>query len=317
MKLTPFIVCGLGSLGLSTAWADDTVALPDGWNLLRVFTYVRDMTCSSDQVFVSARADSVHAHDGSSWTQMSDPPEPSDSFDGPRIFALAAGSDGSLYRSWRRGLFRWDDGEWTQLRFIDWHGEVHGMDVLDTGELIVLGSRRVGLSQDDEIHSYDSGTWRELYAVDGPHLVDMWAVGGAGLIQHHSSEGWTQVHQGMERVSVRMGKGFSGVYSCGADCAWVWDSRDIYRWDGETWSLAPKVASDSYGVVAMTGSGTHPWIVTGSHVAQWDGDSWSVELDKDELGETDLRFSRACATIDRLYVLTRDQTVWVRDLSSP
>ena len=266
---------------------------------------------------MSAGANSVHTYDGSSWTQMSDPPEPADSSYGSHVQTLAAGSDGTLYRVWRRGLFRWADSQWTQMRVVDWHGEIHGMDVLDTGELIVLGSRRVGLSQGDEIHSYDSGTWRELYAVDGVHLVDMWAVGGAGIIQHHSSEGWTRVDQDMERESGFESRNSIGVLGCGADCAWVWDSRDIFRWDGAAWSLAPEVASDSYGAIAMTGTGDRPWIVTGSHVAQWGGDSWVVDLDRDEIGKPALSFYKACATSDALYVLDRDQTMWVRDLTSP
>jgi len=317
MRLTRLMACGLATLGLSMARADDTVALPDGWNMVRVFDYVQDMDCSSDQVFVAARASSVHAHDGSSWMQMSDPPEPSGSSDGVRVQGLAEGMDGTLYREWRRGLARWDGSEWTLMEFVDWYGQIHGMDVLDTGELIVLGTRRVGLSQGDQIHSYDSGTWRELYAVDGPHLVDMWAVGGSGIIQHHSSEGWSRVDQGMERVSVRVGKEFSGVFRCDSDCAWVWDARDIYRWDGAVWTLAPKVASDSYGTVAMTGPGDRPWVVTGSHVAQWGGDSWTVYLDKDEIGESSPLFSNACATSDRIYVLTQDDSLWSRTIGAP
>ena len=79
--------------------------------------------------------------------------------------------------------------------------------MLGSGELVVVGHGRVGLRSGASIASYDAGTWRELVAVAGTSLDDLWTAGQGGTVMRHDARAWSRMATGTDQW-------LRGLYAC-------------------------------------------------------------------------------------------------------
>ncbi|MBW2457515.1 MAG: hypothetical protein JRI68_23610 [Deltaproteobacteria bacterium] len=279
-------------------------SLPNGWALHKRDAVSSDSTvgCGVAKAVLRRWADRFEVFDGSSFSKLPElPGKRSGTAYGVHVAMTPSGSD--IYADAGGRVAHWDGDDWSLLSMPGWRGPVNSIAVLKSGQLVVVGRGRVGLRQGSKIVSYDAGTWRDLSAVTGTSLADLWIAGQGGTVMRHQQTGWSRLNTGFDRW-VR------GLHVGSPSAIWAWGSRDpwgnatyVMRLHGGSWSPASDGLSDK--VAGMAGPADRPWAATDSVIARFDGTRWVAELRGSDLGPDYQRFGGLCTTAQYLFAASK------------
>jgi hypothetical protein len=289
--------------GLVLTWSVAAAAqppsdLPAGWKLhskIGVGTGSNALSCASSHAAVRSWSGDVALFDGKKWQALPKLPLADEGQAYGTSVAVTSGGHVYAEASSRIGYF--DGSAWSLLELPGWKGPIRAITVLDSGDVVVVGRGRVGLRTGATITSYDAGTWRDLAAVQGPSLADLWTVGQGGTVMKRAGNGWSRMATGTEAF-------LTGLHRCGPTCAWTWSGdagrgygrspKAVFRWDGKSWSVASTGISEP--LLGIAGGPKEPRAATSDHILRWTGSAWVEELKASDLGQRYHRFVGICAT---------------------
>jgi len=271
--------------------------LTNGWTLhpLNLVSTRSSVACGLDKAALLSWGGKIAVFDGSRIAEL--PAMTGHNQGGTYGDGLAISRSGEdIYAEASGRIAHWDGSDWSFITMPGWHGPVGGMAVLASGELVVVGRGRVGLRQGDEIVSYDAGTWRDLSAVTGTSLTDLWTAGQGGTVMHRQPGGWSRLATGFDRW-VR------GIHVGSPTAVWAWGSQDpwgnatyVMRLHGGRWAAASDGLPGDGMVTGMAGPADRPWAAVGEVIARFDGTRWVTELQGSDLGPDYQSFRGLCAT---------------------
>ncbi|MBW2525159.1 MAG: hypothetical protein JRI23_13330 [Deltaproteobacteria bacterium] len=287
---------------LPASWQVHTkIGLPMGPNAV---------ACSSKCAVMRTWSGEVALFDGQRWQVL--PRLPGDREGKTYGTSVAVTADGKVYveASGRVGYF--DGSAWTMLDLPGWQGPLSALAVLDSGDVVVAGRGRIGLKTGTAFVSHDAGTWRDLLAIRGASLADLWTAGQGGTVMQRKGTGWSRMATGSTAF-------LSGLHRCGPTCAWAWagtagrgyrQSKVALRWDGKSWSDASAGLPEAPIGIAHAPDGARA--VTSDHLLRWTGSSWTQELEAAALGKGYHRFVGLCATDNLLIAADHRDAALVR-----
>ena len=299
------VCCALVVLTLaSLTHAASPRSLPNGWVLHKRDALGSKATvgCGVEKAVLRGWADRLEVFDGSRFTKLPElPGKLGGTAYGDHVVMTPTGSD--IYVDAGGGVAHWDGDDWSLLAMPGWRGPVSGMTVLTAGQLVVVGRGRVGLRQGNKIVSYDAGTWRDLSAVTGTSLTDLWTAGQGGTVMRHQQGGWS-------RLNTSFNRWVRGLHVGSPTTIWAWGSRDpwgndtyVRRLHGGRWIPPGEGLSDM--VSAMAGPADRPWAASESVIARFDGTRWVADLRGSDLGPDYQRFNGLCATARHLISVSK------------
>lgn len=290
----------------SGAAAEQPRQLKNGWTLYpsRGSSARNAVACGATQAVLRSWHGDVALFDGSKWTDL--PPMPGCNQGRCYGDGVALSSDGSeVYVEASGRIARWDGRAWSLLTLPAWRGPMGAMTVLGTGQLVVAGQGRIGLGVGATVQSHDAGCWRDLSAIAGSSLLDLWTAGQGGTVMRRDARGWSRMATGV--------KGWlRGLLVTSPTAAWAWGEAApgdpaplVLHYDGKHWSAA--AAGLSKKIQAMAGPDGSPWAVSESTISRYQNARWVAELEARELGPDYQSFDGICATERFVFVGNRDR----------
>jgi hypothetical protein len=244
----------------------------------------------------------VRTFDGTDWSSLpSLPGEREGKTYGDAIAVSPSGKEICVEASGRVAC--WSGEDWKVLELPGWNGPIGGLALLGTGELLVTGRGRLGLRVGDAIVSHDAGTWRELGAVAGGSLDDLWTVGQGGTVMRRAGSAWTRMATGASGW-------LTGLQVESSSEAWAWGGPLVHgaaplvlRWHGGAWRPAQDGLREA--IHGLAGPADRPWASSDSSVARFDGTRWVEELAASSLAGDYQRLGGLCTT-RRLVVVVNE-----------
>jgi len=174
------------------------------------------------------------------------------------------------------GVARYDGVRWSYPPHRRLPGDVVGLSVYGARDarLAVRGSSGTG----GGVARWDGARWSVEYDVSGFRVADMWSpspdevwlIDADGEVARYDGAAWSPV--------ASPGSQLQGVYGRSSSDVWIWGGasfdRELYHWDGSTWTSTPAVSNDR--INAMGGTAANDlWAVhhTG-RIAHYDGVAW-------------------------------------------
>ena len=256
--------------------------LAAGWSLHRDvgkpggFT-PNGLACGRGVAALRAWAGEVQTFDGARWAQL--PRLPGWNLGKTYGDAIAIGDDGAIYVEATGAIGRWDGKDWASLPLPGWVGPIAGLAALPSGDLVVVGTARVGVLKGGSIASYAAGTWRELTAVTGTSLTELWTAGQGGTVMHHTSGGW-------RREATASQAWLAGLALVAPDDLWAWGSGGstpaVLRRRGGAWASASTGLKKP--LLGLAGGSSGLWAATADELVRFDGSAWVSEVATTTLG---------------------------------
>ena len=283
----------------------ETTMLPNGWAMttrLRRLSDVNAVACSDDHAYAHGWSGGVVRWDGTRWEEL---PEPAGYTAGQTYGTrVAVTPSGNLLMEASGHVARWDGSSWTTLSFTDWprYQSLGGIAAIGS-EVLVVGRGRVARLEGTALRSYDAGTWRELSAIAGTSIGDLWTAGQGGTLMHWDGQTWTRVVSGTDRW-------LGGLLAVSANDVWAWaedyGTPTLLHWDGHTWSpVTPPIGG---AVLDVAVRGDRVWAVTAAGVFERVQEVWTSQLVPSDFGDESTASSRSAPRV---------RTSWWAQVSAP
>ncbi len=246
-----------------SAWTD--LALPDSPGLLDIAA-----TGSGNALAIGAGADGiarVWRYDGAGWSVQAE----------RGLLGLSAATSEDILGRSNLGVHQFDGAQWMDPFPLPLDGPLASKSltgIWGTGATMFL------IASDGSIFEHTGGGWsamatppaaaRALNAVWGSSAIDVFAVGGRGLIWHWDGTTWSETTlpavAGTPDLKAVWGPAGGPIYAVGS-------SGVIVRWDGTAWTLEDRVAEDLVGIWGTSASDIWAIGVRG-RVVHFDGAAW-------------------------------------------
>jgi len=304
VDLTAALAVALGAaLTAGRAPAQEVARLPGGWTLHRkIAASPNAVACGGSRAFIrdwSGRVTVLNKDGG--WSPLPPIPGSQEGRTYGRTLAASPRTD-ELFVEASGRIAHWDGRGWSLLELPGWQGPIGALAALPSGDLVVAGRGRIGLRQGRAISSYDAGTWRELNAIAGTSLTDLWTAGQGGTVMRRDQGGWQRMATGSDAwlggLLVAAGGAWAWTVAPGRGRRGVQDA--VLRFDGARWSPVTKRLPGR--VVGLAGDAHQPWAAGDSFVARFDGSAWGVQLQAADLGDGYHSLVGICTT-DKVVVI--------------